>query len=268
MFDTASMGEPVRVKALDDDQRRSPEALAYLADKARRIAPLTMAEDRRLEVGETLAELLPEGLQRGTTLGVVGPGSWSLALAAAAGPLRADAWLATVGCEDLCLAAAEELGVPLHRVITVDQPPRASWGAVVAALLDCFELVLVAPAGPVQVGLARKLRHRARERGGVLVDIAASRTRSAWPDAHDLSLRVVEQHWSGLGQGHGVLTARQMTVEASGRRGVRPRRCTLWLPGQPPVDRSVAAWDDVGGDVDAEVGTGVEVEAVPLRQVG
>lgn len=190
------------------------------------VTPLVMAGDRRFDVLPALAHVLPEGLQSGSTVGVRGTAALSLALAVSAGPVAGGAWMATLGCNELSLVAAEQAGIALHRMVMVTQPPRSSWGVVAAALIDAFDVVLLGGSGAVHAGDARRLLSRARERGGIIIDVANS-----WPEAPDLVLEVTGQQWSGLGDGHGVLTARQVMIEVSGRRGVRPRQIPLWLPG-------------------------------------
>jgi hypothetical protein len=251
----ARVGQHTRLRS-DTDRTL---ALDALGETAQRVAPLTLAAARRLDVLPALAAVLPEGLQRGSTVAVSGVGSLTLAMALMAGAMRGDAWAATVGCNDLCLAAAEGVGVPMHRLVVVTRPGRGLWGTVVAALLDSFEVVVVAPTARVSLGDARRLRSRARERGSVIIDLAGT-----WPEAHDLSLRVTEAQWYGLGQGHGVLEARHVTIEVAGRRGAtRPRVVPLWLPGPDGAPAPIEP-DHAGADIDALV------EAAPdfLRTAG
>jgi hypothetical protein len=44
--------------------------------------------------------------------------------------------------------------------------------------------------------------------------------------------------WTGLGDGEGLLTARQATVVVTGRRAAVRRRHQLWLPGPDGAIRS------------------------------
>lgn len=249
--------------------RRTAEALTALDDAAIRVTPTVLAEERRLEVLPVLQEVFPEGLRRGSTVGVRGPGAMSLALATVAGPVQAGAWMATLGCDDLGLVAAEQVGIPLHRMILVDLPQRSSWGAVAAALVDAFDVVLISGTYPVKARDARRLLSRARERGGVIIDVGG-----VWPEATDVTVDVAGQQWRGLGDGHGVLETRTVTVEVSGRRGIRPRQVPLLLPGP---DLAPAALDagsvayphhagaDIGRLVDGvDSGDGVDVDGVDV----
>lgn len=174
-----------------------------------------------------------------------------MVLALVAGALGGTGWAALVGCGDVCLAAAEATGVPMHRLVMVSQPQRGTWSTVVGALIDAFDVVVVAPRGNVRTGDVRKLRTKARDRGAVLIDMSG-----AWPESHDLSLRITGQEWFGLGQGHGVLEARKVVVEVTGRRGAsRPRPVALWLPGADGAPSAVcASGSHAGADVDALVG--------------
>src|SRR4051795_3391289 len=116
---------------------------ATVLDQLRvRTRPVALAEEERLPVLGPLAGLFPGGgLRRGTTVSVGGgSGSTSLAMALLAGPSQAGSWAAVVGCPDLGLVAAAELGVDLERLALV---PRAGsqWPTVVSALLDAVDVV-------------------------------------------------------------------------------------------------------------------------------
>lgn len=181
--------------------------------------------ERLLPVASALAALLPEGgLRRGTTITVTG--STSLLLALLGGPSQAGAWCAVVGFAQLGLLAAAEAGIALERLALVPTPgPR--WPAVVAALLDALDVVVVRPpARPVPAD-GRRLAARARERGAVLVAVGP------W-EAADLRLAGVGPRWEGVGDGHGHLRTWRLLVQVSGRgAAVRPRE--EWLSGPGPL---------------------------------
>jgi hypothetical protein len=146
----------------------------------------------------------------------------------AAGPSSEGSWLGAVGVSSLGLAAASELGVDLEHLVVVADPPSPSWGTVVATLVDAFDVVLVRPRRRIGVADARRLTARARERGSVLVVLGDT---TMWPDALDVELSIRSAEWHGIGDGHGHLHARQVVVEADGRRAAaRTRRVSLWLP--------------------------------------
>jgi hypothetical protein len=268
---------------------------AGLSDRAERVATLRALVDRTRPVslaGQRVLPVLPaleacfsaaggpQGLQRGSVVQVVGvAGATTLALALAAGPTRAGSWAAFVGLPELAWAAAAEVGVDLDRVVVV-RPTERTRVTVLAALVDAFDVVLCGlgaangRAGTLSATEARRLSARARERGSVLL-VVGGRTggvgpaRRVWAGAADAELVVVDQEWSGLGQGWGHLRSRRVTVETGGRRGLdRPRRLGLWLPdGNGSV---TAAETDLTSERTATERTATERTATvtPLRRVG
>jgi hypothetical protein len=181
-------------------------------------------------VSPALAGLLPDGLRRGSSIGVAGPGARSLALALIAEATATGSWAAVVDDPDLGLAAAAEAGVALARLAVVDLSGQAAsrqWGAVVAALVGGLDLVLVAPRRRVRTADARRLAARARERGSVLIRIGGA----SWPDRPDLELAMADAAWEGPEDGYGRLRCRRAEVVATGRgRNARERRAVLLLP--------------------------------------
>lgn len=205
-----------------------------LRELAGRTQPVSLARERLLPVLPALERLFPDGgLRRGATVGVAG--STSLALALLAGPSAAGSWCAAVGLPCLGLAAAVEMGIVLEHLALVPAPGQG-WPAVVAALLDAFDVVVVRSPAGVRSAQARRLGARARERGAVLVAVGG------WEGA-DLRLSVVAGGWEGVGEGHGHLRARQVEVRAEGRgAAARPRQARLWLP--PPSSARPGSHDD------------------------
>jgi hypothetical protein len=106
--------------------------------------------------------------------------------------------------------------------------PGAELVAVVSALVDGFELVVLGPVGArgVQPQLARQLAGRVRNRGAVRL------TAGSWPGV-DLELRVSNRKWRGLTEdGFGHLEFRDVLVSARGRgAAARPHTVALQLPG-------------------------------------
>lgn len=199
-----------------------PEALTAIPG-IRTAAQLSEPSPDVLTVLPELAGLLPGGgLRRGSTVAVRGARSLVLALLAAA--TRDGSWAAVTGLPDLGLAAAAELGVDLERVALVPDP-GAELVAVLSALVDGFDLVVLGPAS-VHPQTARRLADRVRNRGTVLL------TAGAWPGA-DLELRVSGRRWHGLTQdGHGHLRARDVVATSRGRgAAARPSSVELSLPG-------------------------------------
>lgn len=204
-----------------------PSQLREIADRAR---PVALARELTLPVHPVLQSLLPGGaLQRGTSVGVGGEAASSLALALTAAASQAGSWVAVVGVPELGLVAAVELGVALERLVVVEAPPAPSWGTVVAALVGAFDVILVGPAPRMGRADARRLAARSRERGSVLVQVGTEAGSSTLE--LDVRLDAGRVRWVGLGDGHGHLRARQVRVEATGRRrAARPRQVDLWLP--------------------------------------
>jgi len=142
-----------------------------------------------------------------------------------AGPSQAGSWCAAVGLPSLGLVAAAEVGIALERFPLIARPGE-EWPAVVAALFDAVDLVLVSLPRHVRTGDARRLVAKARERGTVLVTTGPSHALAA-----DVRLTVERTEWEGLGQGHGHLRARRLDVVATGRgAAAHERRTSLWLP--------------------------------------
>jgi hypothetical protein len=195
----------------------TPGAVGVASD----LAKVPSGRVRMLPVHTDMAGLFPwGGLRRGGTVSV--RGSTSLLLALLAAPTAGDSWAAVVGMPDLGVLAAAELGVAVDRLALV-RHPGAELPAVVAALLDGMDLV-VTPRARLTDAQARRLSARARHRGAVLL------TAGAWPGA-DLELRCTRAGWDGIGDGHGYLACREVTVEARGRGAAsRPARAALQLP--------------------------------------
>lgn len=221
--------------------------LAELRRLAERVAPVVLAREQTLPVLPALQPLLPgRALRRGTQVAVGGLGATSLALALVAGPTAAGSWVAAVGLPGLGLAAAGELGVALERVVLVREPPPASWGAVVAALVDAFDVILLPGGVRGRRGDGRRVLARVRERGAVVVQVAsggwATASGPTGPsslDGQGAEVQLVGRRvrWSGLGRGWGHLTGRQVVVEAGGRRAAgRPRRVTLRIDPSGRID--------------------------------
>jgi hypothetical protein len=186
-----------------------------------------------LPVAPVLTGLLPDGgLKRGSTLSV--SGSTALVLGLLAEATQQGSWAAVAGMPELGVTAAAELGVDLDRFALVPEP-GAELVAVVSALIDGFDLVVLGPAAArgVQPVLARRLAGRVRNRGAVLLAMGA------WPGV-DLELRVTNRKWRGLtGDGFGHLEYRDVVVSSRGRgAAARPHKVALQLPGP---DGAVAA---------------------------
>jgi hypothetical protein len=179
--------------------------------------------DRLLPVAPELLPLLPAGgLRRGSTVAVT-PGTSSLVPALLAGASASGAWSAVVGMPGLGILAAAQAGVALERLALIPYP-GPEWPAVVAALLDGVDAVVVATPGPVAGRVASRLSARARQRGCVLMPYGR------WEGA-DLTLTAERGVWEGLGAGRGRLRCRELTITARGRGAAgRPRSVRVQLP--------------------------------------
>jgi hypothetical protein len=199
-----------------------------MLDVAIRKADGTVAVDlgRRgappLPVHPALAEVLPNGLRRGSTVAV--SGSISLLLATLGAASAGGAWCVLVGFPRISAEAAAEYGVDLSRLAIIPEPGSA-WTTAIGALLDAVDLVAARPPR-LAPGDVRRLAARARTRESVLLPYGA------WPGA-DVRLQADGGRWSGIGDGTGRLRARRLEVRAEGRgASARPRSVTLWLPGE------------------------------------
>ena len=239
------LAEPEPFDDLPPEDHSAPPAVTLrpvptLVEAARHASPTTLAVERMLPVLPALAGLVPDGLRRGSSLGVSGPGARSLAMALMAGTTSTGSGAAVVGDPDLGLVAAGEAGVALERLAIVTTPEPSAWGDVVGALVGSLDLVVVAPQHRVGAATVRRLMARVRERGSVLIRVGDG----PWPDRFDLTLTVVDGSWEGHGSGHGRLLLRRAEVLASGRRAAsRERRVAMMLPSP---DGSPASSEQTG----------------------
>ena len=172
-------------------------------------------DSRVLDTSPTVAGLLPGGsLKTGVAYTIEGStslGSTSMAMALMAGPSQAGAWCGVVGVPTFGTEAAKAAGIDLERLALAPYPGD-QWLPVTAALADVLTVVLVRPPLPPSDGSVARLMARLRERGTTLIVLGQ------WPGA-EARLRVRRSQWGGLGDGHGHLTSRQLTVDVEGRTG-------------------------------------------------
>lgn len=234
-------------------------------------------DTRILPVDPRLASLLPdEGLRTGTT--VVVQGSTSLLLTLLAEASRDGAWTVLVGYPAAGMAAAADAGCDLTRTLVVPLPAGSGVDApaVLAALIDGMDIVVIGPEVALLEQDRRRLTTRARDRGTVLVaalPTPASGSLSAgysplqrprtgqksstqrgaggagWAGAH-VVLEATEGDWAGVDHGAGWLRRRTLRVRRTGRgNAARP----LHLDVEVPVCRAVG-----GGAIDGEAAGVVE----------
>ena len=218
---------------------RTPAFAAAPAAVASQVAELqarirgmqtTRIDSHGLPTSPGVAELLPGGVLRaGAAYSVLE--STTLALALLAGPSAAGAWCGVVGVPSLGVEAAAAAGIDLNRLVLVPEPGD-QWLQVTAALADVVTVVLTRPPASVSPAEVSRLGSRLRQRGSTLV------TLGDWPQS-EATLRVTDDRWMGLGDGHGYLAARRVTVAVTGRTlSGKPRRKQMWLPDSEQAIRS------------------------------
>jgi len=182
----------------------------------------TKLETKTLPTSPALAGVLPGGaLRQGAAYSV--EGSTTLVMALLAGPSQSGAWCGVVGVPGFGVEAASRFGIDLSRLVLVPAPGE-QWLTVTAALVDVLGVVVTRPPAGTSDAEAARLAARLRQRGCTLIVVGG------WPQAEAM-LRIDSSRWSGLGQGHGYLSGREVTVASAGRTGFdRPRRARLWLP--------------------------------------
>ncbi|MCE2709276.1 MAG: hypothetical protein LW596_00575 [Ilumatobacteraceae bacterium] len=191
-----------------------------------------------LPVAPSLLPLFADGgVVRGRTVACTGDAALSVALAVSAATTRAGSWLAVVGVPHLGVGAAVEAGVAIERLVLA-QPPMASreWVTTVAALVEGFDVLIVAPPASLTEHDARRLQSRIVARQSVLLVVnvpgalssPGSRTASR-VFAADLDVHADTVSWSGIERGGSHITQRLVHVRVGGRRCPVPREATLDL---------------------------------------
>jgi hypothetical protein len=168
-----------------------------------------------------LSALLPGGgLRAGSAYSIASSSALLSALLAA--PSQAGSWCGVVGMPQFGAEAAEGLGVDLSRLVLIPEPgPR--WLAVTATIAEVLPVVAVRPAGRASDGDISRLAARLRDRGAVLL------VQGPWAQA-EASIDLADPDWTGLGDGHGYLSGRELTVTVTSRRSPLPRRGRMLLP--------------------------------------
>lgn len=214
IFEYRSMAPLTRSKNFHGATRRvnGLSIVPEIRDLRSKIEQLEKAElgSRALPTYPGLGRLLPTGgLQRGSSYTV--KDSTTLAMAMLAGPSASGAWCAVLGLPEFGVEAATQLGIDLERLVLVPHPGE-QWLNVAAALVDVVGVLLLRAPGPIAASQSARLSARMRQRGCVVVSTGN------WPQA-EAELRLSAERWDGLGEGHGVLNRRAITVSAHWRNG-------------------------------------------------
>jgi hypothetical protein len=247
MFEYGSMTQAVATRAYETAPEDSPAVLdsvtaisatSTISELQQRIRSMqaTKLDSRLIPTHPALADLLPGGgLKQGAVYSVGSPASIgspasvdnsaTLLLALLAGPSAAGSWCGVVGVPEFGVEAAASFGIDLDRLVLVPQPGD-QWLAVTAAIADVMSVVVTKPPRVASEGNLARLAARLRQRGSTLIVVGSH---SAWPQSEAL-LSLSQSSWSGIGDGYGHLTARQVTVTVSQRAGGRPRSARMWLP--------------------------------------
>jgi len=219
---------------------RSAFVVPSLSEVNQLVEPIVLARDRTFPVVDELSELFADrGIQRGSTIGVAGNAAVSLAVALSVGVSRSGGWVVAVGLPSVGSLAASELGAELSRWAFIDRPGNQA-GDVIHALAASVDLVLVGPDIKLRTGYGRRIVARMRERGTSVIAVGNPRL---FDSRVDLSLRIKQAAWTGIGSGHGRLISRRVEIEATGRgANASPRQQLLWLPDRKGrlsvIDRS------------------------------
>ena len=175
-------------------------------------ADLLPDSETLLPVPESLAELLPTPLPRGTV--AVLSGARSLPLSMVAAVTAEGGHAAIVGQPDVGLLAAVEMGADLSRIAVIPEP-GADPVEVAAVLMDGMDLVVLGLGGrTVPATRARAVVARARQKGCTLLV-----TGGDWQGASTrLEARVSGYEITGAGRpGVGRISKVRLAMRARGR---------------------------------------------------
>ena len=180
-------------------------------------------------VSDQVRQLLPDaGLVRGRIVRCRGDAATSLALSLCARASQQGSWLGVVGVSHLGISSAVEHGVALERMVFV-HPPESSrdWSTTVAAVIDGFDLLIVAVPEALSVSDARRVQTRLQSRQSVMIIVDTATlsqpnfSNNVHPFHADVVLDTTTKSWSGINNGAGYLQQRQVAIKVSGRRVAR-----------------------------------------------
>ena len=193
----------------------------------------TKLDIRTIPTHPAIAGLLPDGgLRQGSAYSVQRSATLLMALLAA--PSAAGAWCGVVGVPEFGIEAAAHHGVDLERLVLVPRPGD-QWMTVTAAMADIMGVVVTRPPARASEASVSRLAARLRQRGTTMLVLGP------WPQGEAM-FSLDEGRWHGIGQGHGHLSAREVTVTVTTRTAGRPRSARMWLPAaDSTIERITAA---------------------------
>ncbi|MFB1295390.1 hypothetical protein ACAG24_007745 [Mycobacterium sp. pW049] len=159
-----------RAEQVEQLRKQMASVSSKVGGSRRAVAPvpeLSNTPDSLLPVPDSLSEVLPDSLPRGTVAVVSGARSLQLNMVAAV--TAAGGHVAIIGQPDVGLLAAAEMGADLSRIAVIPEP-GADPVEVAAVLMDGMDLVVLGLGGrTVPATRARAVVARARQRGCTLL---------------------------------------------------------------------------------------------------
>ena len=220
---------------IDEPGARSTQSVQQLQARIRSMQA-TKLDSRLIPTHPAIAGLLPGGgLKQGAVYSV--ERSAMLLMTLLAGPSAAGSWCAVVGVPEFGVEAAQRFGIDLERLVLVPHPGD-DWLTVTAAVADVMGVVVTRPPKRATDSSIARLSARLRQRGATLLVLGN------WPQSEAM-LSLSQSEWHGIGEGHGHLAAREVTVTVTNRVTGRPRSARLWLPdADEQVRRSASGTAD------------------------
>lgn len=219
----------MRAEQVEQLRRQIASVSSKVGGSRRSVAPVpepaTFSEtpDSLLPVPDSLAELLPDSLPRGTV--AVLSGARSLQLSMVAAVTAEGGHVAIIGQPDVGLLAAVEMGADLSRIAVIPEP-GADPVEVAAVLMDGMDLVVLGLGGrTVPATRARAVVARARQRGcTLLVTDGDWQGASARLDAHVSGYEIAGGRDGVPTPGCGRISRVRLSMRARGRSVGRPAR--------------------------------------------
>ena len=218
-----------RAEQVERLRRQMASVSSKVGGSRRAVAPIpepaTISEtpDSLLPVPDSLAELLPDSLPRGTV--AVLSGARSLQLSMVAAVTSEGGHVAIIGQPDVGLLAAVEMGADLSRIGVIPEP-GADPVEVAAVLMDGMDLVVLSLGGrTVPATRARAVVARASQRGcTLLVTDGDWQGASARLGAHVSGYEIAGGRDGVPTPGCGRISRVRLSMRARGRSVGRPVR--------------------------------------------